>query len=746
MKNKKIRIKKLDNRGSSMLLVIVAAMFVMLLASAVMAASYANLLLKQTEKTANQAFYTAEKAVDKIYTVLGDEALQSVSDAYVMELGEIVQDDDTLINNDAANVEMKTYFVEDYLRTLTGNGALTATGTYIADETQNTDKLTLIAEYLNDCLDDVVGSHSSISVKSVGGFTATANDPKYCLVIKDVVINYLSATDYYSDITTDFLIEYPPLDVMFNNDKDDDFLDYCLIAEHNIGLGNFNTNDTGEPNDTVVNATASAGLYAGNNLNINNGSQLILQNGTHSVAHKKVVVNSGDLASTLIMGNATLWSNGDLELARDEKNDAGAVLNTSSESVLYVQDDLEFDADGSKATLKGSYYGYGWGDNADAKNASIIMNGRFGTLDMDMFNLEILGRAYIETLLIEDMINGRTATGYENGESVNVKTNQAIYLVQDTYLKLSGTNPIGIGNVPDPDPNNNFSELVDYDKLKSFFAYSLLDPITPVVLAKDESRNLCYLYYNFSSAENKELYVKAILTGTLNGVSVTGNTSYQEEYQVLLRGVKRSFYDYGTKTPIGGIAIKTTNKKILGPYATSMGVVGGTGSITVNDGTMLTSEAETRSNEIKGNLISLYKMMAEPTVYDTIINRTRATAVGSYENEYTTDDGVKYDLIVTNEENPEITSKNGIIVHNGSGALVIRDDFNGLIVSDGTIAVKGDAVLTTDRATIDMIIKSTPEFARFFRAYSVDNDEDFSIANIAYGDIIHIQNWRKYED
>lgn len=751
---KKCHIKKMNNRGSSMFLVMVGIIFVMLLASTVMAVAYANIVLKWTEKKANQAFYTAETAVDQVYSGLGDCALQSVSDAYVSQLGKIVEDSGSIVDNDAANKSMKKLFVEDYLKKLTkdatGTGAeLTAANTYLADASVNADKLVLIKDFLNQTLTEKGVDTARMSVASVGSFTATANDPDYCLVIKDVVINYQSADEYYADITTDFMVKYPPLDVEFNNDPHPEFLEYSLIAENNVAFGNFNTNLSGTDNSTTVTVTANAGLYAGNNITINNGSILTLANAAKSVAHEAVNVKSGTSQSQLSVGAATLWSAGDLLLGQDKNSSAGAALSAGTDSVLYVQDDLEFNADDSSAVICGEYYGYGYYDgNADGRNASIIMNGRFGTLSVNARKLEILGRAYIDTTM---NINGTEVNGYENGESINVKTNQSVYLVQDSYLKSNATNPVGIASsLVSADSNYNYQDLVDYSKLKDeFFAYSLLNPTTPVVLAKDSSKGLYYIYYNFSNADNKEKYVKAIRDGSLDGVSLTGNGSYQEQLKVLIRGIQKNFYDYATNSYRGSISVAATELNILGAYSSVMSASAGSTNIEINNGTLTSTEATNLSNKRIKELTGTYGLMAQDTVYGDIINENRATATGTtgFSMVYTdTATATDYQLIVTNTDSPEITYTHGIIVHNGTGTLTLSNDFTGLIISKGTIVLKGNATLNTDKTLMDTILKSTPEFAKFFKAYSPNNDGEVSIKDIAYGDIIFIQNWRKFED
>ena len=247
---KVIPIKRMDNRGASLFIVLMSIIFVTLLASTVMAVALSNLALKQMEKSSKNAFYTAETAVDRIYSGLGDYALDAVGDAYMIQLGEIVTVDPTtnqkaLINNAQANRDMKKRFVEKYLKMLDSTAELDdATNKYSIEDTPAAGETTdNIVVFLNNYLTSKGISTTNLSVKSIGKLSATAEDPNYCLTLENVVINYKNQQNYFSDITTDFLIKYPALDVQFSNGTKPDYLKYGLIAQKNIGFGKFDDDD-----------------------------------------------------------------------------------------------------------------------------------------------------------------------------------------------------------------------------------------------------------------------------------------------------------------------------------------------------------------------------------------------------------------------------------------------------------------------------------------------------------------------
>lgn len=702
-------MKKLDNKGASLVLALVAILFVTLLASTVMAAAMANLTLKRMEFQSKRSFYTAETAIDEIYAGLGKLSMNSMNDAYVQELSVLVDDSGSVKDNAAANKDMKHRFVVSCLNELSNHSAtLDANGIYHG---------TLSNLAVKTILESYISEPSKLHVNQISKIRACANESDgYRITIYDVSISYESSAGYFADITTDFVISYPDIDVSFHNNNPKDFLDYCLVADTNVAFGN-------DIATALVNV--GAGIFAGKDFNVNNGSNGTISSGK-TVVHGDVALLSGAAApSNLRLSNVTFWTEGDIRL--EEKTSGTGADFVSEDTVnLYVQDDLEFNKDGCSADIAGNYYGYGSAPgNAAAANASIILNAKSGTLNIHANDFNLLGHAWV------DVNNGITlADSYETGESVSVKKAQEIYLVLDEYLKNDTrdvTNPIGAGKVPTPDANGNYDTLIDYNKIKNFFAYDLLNATNPVILVTDSVKSASYFYWHFKSQEALEIYTQAVVTGIYNGADIQSNASWQSEHRVYQKSA----------TSAASISVSAANPQILGNYMYA--------GNQLSAGNMDAVAADTQSRAIRSLLKTTYGLMADKTVFEKIVNTDMVTKTGAVDFTYSAPGG-DWHLRVVTADNYDVPSgdANGIILHAGSGIVNMPHDYNGLIVSKGTIAVTADATITSVRSELEEVIEANAEFAKYFKAYyTPPSGTESSIDNLEAEDFVNIANWRK---
>jgi hypothetical protein len=786
---------KLNNRGSSMTLALVAIIFVTLLASTVLAVSVSNLSLKRVETSSKKAFYTAETAVDELYNALGQQALTSMNDAYVDQLSEQIDKEGNIADNTEANKAMKIKFLNNVLEALTSDpddstvvaGSITGSSTYISAP-----NLATVNQWFKSQIES-----EPMDIKSVGTVSAYASDSTgYYVEIKDVVINYKSESGYYADITTDFRVTYPEVDVVFYNASSDEFLDYCLLADIDVSFGNLK-NDTVNPKvpGTGVTATVNSGIYAGALLNVYHGSNVTLSGNSKVVSHSGINITSGqksgneegltsDEVSSLTVDAATVWTKGDVALAGEFTASPGAALTTTANSKLYVLDDLEMNVEKSSASISGAYYGYGYSNLKDQANSSFIMNKNYCELNVNATTLMLLGHAFVDI---------GTQGGYETGESSSIKNTQEIYLVLDSFLQDKVTNPFsGTATGIPEDYTRTTSDIlknyVNYDKLQNFFAYSLLDSDKPVTLEYDSSKNAYYLYYNFSKSSgevsdglshNQELYAKAVLTGELTVEDGDGNVTetknvtadeyYQQERKILEKNIRKTFKNGGS------ISINASEVSVLGPYASAMSysatagvsvsLAGDTLKIqdTIDKDKKTIAGASTLTKNIANYLEQLYGgNMSKTGAFDNYVNvKTAKLEVA----ECTDKNGVKYTgfadsckgtddntyalRVVNTNANYTVTDDYGIIIYTGSGTVTVEKDFTGLILSDGYICVKsGSAVeITSNRDVLSAILDEKTDFAKFFSAYYTEDAEDgSSIAGLDYDDFVSLRNWRKFDD
>ena len=94
---------KLNNSGSTMMIVMVAVALIAVLATILMSMSYMNYNMKVTELNSKKNFYTAEIVLDQINVGLQKEISDSLEDAYVRSMQRYTLDDDTTRNTNFAN-------------------------------------------------------------------------------------------------------------------------------------------------------------------------------------------------------------------------------------------------------------------------------------------------------------------------------------------------------------------------------------------------------------------------------------------------------------------------------------------------------------------------------------------------------------------------------------------------------------------------------------------------------------------
>ena len=94
---------KLNNSGSTLMIVMVAVALISVLATVLMAMSYMNYNMKVTEMNSKKNFYTAEVVLDQINVGLQKEISDSLEDAYVRSMQRYTLENDVTRNTNFAN-------------------------------------------------------------------------------------------------------------------------------------------------------------------------------------------------------------------------------------------------------------------------------------------------------------------------------------------------------------------------------------------------------------------------------------------------------------------------------------------------------------------------------------------------------------------------------------------------------------------------------------------------------------------
>ena len=431
-----------NNRGSAIVMVLVAVSFVGIMASLLMYVSLSNYHIKVTDRKAKDNFYSAELAMDEIRAGLQGIVYDSFSMAYEETLQNYAKEDVTSKN---------TLFKESYLKCLEN-----------ALRTETDSK-----KYNLNLLKGFVTS-PAVQKGAEGAHVDSAScnllKDEDGMRLKDITVTYTNAQGYVSIIETDILLGVPNLGI-YATYEFPDMEEYCVIAEEKVRIGNGNAANHG--------VTVKGSVYGGKK-GIELDSQAVLQiqgyqGRGQSTPKAATVITDGEI----LLGNEISYNSSRLSTAAEVdlwtggirvEGIASTLSSTANNYVVslqgntYVQDDLTIDAADTGVLLGGSYIGFGNGNTKAEKSSSIIINGAHTTLNLVNLNtLSLGGNTYIGTSKLNTTAAGNTNINKENkdikmGNAVATKAEQLAYLVPtecigyDMAMKrtILGRNPVNV--------------------------------------------------------------------------------------------------------------------------------------------------------------------------------------------------------------------------------------------------------------------------------------------------------------
>ncbi|MDE6404621.1 MAG: hypothetical protein K2M20_03080, partial [Lachnospiraceae bacterium] len=453
--------KRRDDRGSAIVIVIIAMAMIGILATTMLWMAYMNYMIKAADIRNKNSFYTAEEVVEQIMSGLRRESAEAVGVAYR----------DVLANWDNLSSEAarSNLFMTTYMDTLVDKLKDPSLGATYYDRT-------ILETYVDAGAFQrgTPGAGVDETAWDNGGGTGPTDpngQPRMEIVNNNSIILkniYVSCTDdegRVSIVQTDICLDVPKL-IFENNGSIDGLYQYSLIGNEGIevqGPGSVRTEGS---------------VYAGTDVD-GKGGFSIAPGTTMTMEDSLRLISKGDI---MVKGPSSGLTVRDV-LGQDNRVYAkNIILNSASASIdskVYVANDLMLDGVGSRVALSKEYYGYG----KDTYNgfatepaidsgasSAIIINGKDSTVDMSsVTRLMIAGRAYIGSNI------GNSAgdeAGYTNvpgvtvpktpvmmGESIAVKGGQVAYLVPAECIgTLEGVSEIG----QNPINANKENDIVDF--------------------------------------------------------------------------------------------------------------------------------------------------------------------------------------------------------------------------------------------------------------------------------------------
>lgn len=752
----KIKLKKLNNQGSTFIMALLVITLLTTLALALANASLGNMMMKSIDRGSKNTFYTSESLLDEIRAGIGQDSVRKLGTAYESVLTEIV-DNATgsleVIDNNQANELLKERYIKNILDNVTG-GYLNFendTDDYVNSDTvlssvEKTNMYTALNNYIAGYIQGYATNMATItSIGAVEAYRDFGTNHEWAVIVKDVAVSYKESNGsetYFSNITVDLEIEYPNMIVDFTNtNRLTDFTEYTLIADDDIIM-------TGQQ------VTVRDSVYAGNNIDIissnDDGSNLVFQplsldkninlicGGNTNGGTIKVGGNANGDVSSAYFQAVNIWCTNLVTTKKFGEGSttdatAGAVIQIGDKCNTYVKDDLSVDAQKSEVTVRGKYYGYSY-DGAlnplgHALSSAIIVNGRNSNVIIDTDELYIGGRAYI------DIVNNTTAYDdtYQTGEALAMKGSQEVYLIPPEFLgKDLGT------SVTNPMSDTTWDSIKNTPGVcvipDDYFAKPYLDVIPYTV--RETEGNMVYVYFNFkktdaagnpyskaatdyikavASGVDADMYEKLVrynrnLFGSTGVVDVRTDSSRIEADGLLVE------MDRGNAGSVSGGAgwspIKVTQTtenyenryKIFTKVLASIPWYNGSDEVLVLDGTEADALRNYRGYEVNSSTFDSNKII-ETIVDLSILNGEN----GEYNPEghpmvygASTD---KYVKMAVKRENLTVDSDitGGVIICTGN--VKLQSDFRGLIIAGGNIYIENNAMYTSVFSTSSNMIE-----------------------------------------
>lgn len=793
MWNRKKGNKK-NNRGAAMIMVIVGIAFIGMLVAMIVYMAYYNYLMKGTDRSAKNNFYSAETALDVINAGLQHDISNAMSTSYVT----VMQDAEGKTANEMTSAFQTDYFAE-LLKSSVVDNSNTAqqlcTNPSAATKYWNVSHLTTWLEKAGMTVSATPGTVNTVCLDTAANqANLSMIDKKDYITLENVKIVYTDDKGYVSIVETDIRIKTPDLDYAVGANKLQ-VENYSIIANKQLVNDENNTKYAGSQNTSV-----SGSVYGGlDGIYVKNNSLLDFKVGSYSDKENLI-------AGTINVDNAK-GSKGvkvDNTYVNWVENVNIRTGNVSLDGESYVADDITIDGSESSLKLSGKYYGYGNSLTGSEDSSSILINGARTTLDFSRLQeLFLSGHAYVGTRhydadadrykagggaadegsdyienikdytdKIKESISNNSYTVSTNsikenttdvllGESISVKANQLIYMVPtecigydkagnhviaknpmsyDEYRQLTETYVMGKDGKPTNEP---FYTAVDLSKLWTKLGGSYTNKYK-AVFRRVNGSVLVYLYLDFGAdEENANEFFKAYYK-----YDPTALTTYVKSYVSSVQW---------------NSALNSNNNKNLSLAGNAFYFSGG--NVVFQEDTIasdMTFDKLDKSINFAQEYDEKYQSLLHSLtagvtstgqlgndVYKNLVGDNLA-AIGTSAFRDTDGKEVAY---VTSEDYVYDSSKSAdmhLIV--SAGDVCLKRNFTGLVITGGNVYIgAGCNEVKSDRAAVIAALRAVNDAGKYaYEVFGVDGQVSYAettgtVANeyIDLSELIVYQNWKK---
>ena len=732
-----------QDKGASLMAVLVALIFVGIISVVILNVTIANIQMREVEQSGKENFYGAEGVMDELTIGINDIASGAMERAYTTILADYR---DIMVNgSDIQDKFARLYMYEleqaflDPTQPVQKNPdpADVSTVTY---EIGHYDE-----DIMKGCLSDANKGYLWYIAEDAT-FHVDYTEGRFTL--QKVGVSYIDSEGYETSIQTDMVFYTPELNFDGSN-VIMEYMRYSIISDDSVEIGAGGINVQGN-------------VYAGT------GGIYSVSPGTATISGDTIVTRgdiSVDSGSSMTIGNdaSRVWAE---NITTSGKGDE-SFLDISGN--IDVADDLALNGKKSTVTLHGNYYGYNFQDKYDAVrnvadasfSSAMMINATNSKINMSDLNYLLLsGRTYISRGSKGNTQNSDIMLG----ESVSVRTNQFAYYIPANYVDATDT-----ANIKFADGQKAAYEA--YIGVSNISSY--LDTAKPIVpyYFKDSGISSTRYYLNFASEQKANDFFAAYYaanSGKVNALvdsyagddaiilddgtlyTLKGDMMYQtsagapiSEQKVTISGDQ---WEPGTSpAEANGVYWEYANRlainyKCLQMYLEDSHTGISTDDVRFEDGS---GNVDKTITPLVDNIMDVAAIQADYPV----VSGTSGIVEQVLEERSPTDKTV---VVIVNNESAgtpytiPMDFKEGIII--ATGNVTVQGNFKGMIIAKGKINFLSGATVTADELLVSRLFKEdkaleTPLFANYFPTYNTYADS--VIGTIKVDEYLVYENWTK---
>ncbi len=766
---KKNKMTKFNNRGASLIAVLIAIVVVGVMGSVVMQLTITNLQMKEVERQTKKNFYTAEEFMGYLTNQINVKSAKQLQDAF----------NDMLAMYKTASQSgtgLKKSFAKAYLdRMIAAFSDASATpsqklsGGDVVYEVGYYDPTAVTNLVYDPASDPDMSSATGVVPSDMADATSTnygfqfstsncfyyADYDKGTFTLSNICVFAKDDKGNSTKIQTDLVFHTPDINLDASSVVKE-FMRYSLIADDKIDISSNNISVDGN-------------VYAGEN-----GIECHLNNYAEFIGKK--IVTRGDIMCSSIenegghvfqVGNPTeptysqIWAN-NIRTLKDTGE--GAKLNLSGD--CYIADDLTVDGDNSVVVVTGAYYGYNYQRDYDhvlapedaAYASAVMVNGKNAMIDMyDLTSLMIYGRSFIG----RNQYVGIGANDIRMGESISVKSNQIAYYVPsdccpggildvDLFETYSGVDVSGYvaGNgvteyhYIGADGNNQTSYYLKFNS--------------------DQSANAFYFEYYRAKEASMTEKAKRFINTTPRTVAGVNHYSLQfNQDHSVIRG------DYLYTNAAGQLCTAMYSIPAADFWEEGKTYFEFAKDHAIRYKSLVLTLEDKKDEAMAGNV--RIDNTIDPTLFDNLIDATQwagffadhqSELIDTYkyqkpwtESPTAPNDGTLLAIIDNGSTPYEIPEKidevpvtGGLVI--ASGDVIVKRNFKGTIISGNQIlldtanaVIQSDEVLISKMISRDAMLKNNAVFSKLFKGYSSSAQQVMSGSSIDM--YMTYDNWTK---